>query len=150
MKRRNFCYWISVGILAGNLPVILAACNNETPTTETKKTAPKLDTTPREDGFQALGTIEHLKTKGTIIDRRNAPKPVLIFTHPKTKKITAINPMCTHQGCTVKLNEETFICPCHGSKFFLDGTVINPPANKPLEIFELKQENDLLLVKVPS
>lgn len=57
----------------------------------------------REDGFQALGTISQLEAQGTILDRRNAPKPVLIFRHQETQAITALNPMCTHQGCTVEL-----------------------------------------------
>jgi Rieske Fe-S protein len=51
-------------------------------------------------------------------------------------KLHTYSAVCTHLGCTVKVNplEESFDCPCHGSRFSaLTGRVINGPANKPLE-----------------
>ena len=41
---------------------------------------------------------------------------------------------CTHAGCIVHWNplERCWDCPCHGSWFAPDGTVINAPAIKPL------------------
>ncbi|MFD5450408.1 FAD-dependent oxidoreductase [Streptomyces sp. NPDC127100] len=47
----------------------------------------------------------------------------------------ALSPRCTHLGCLVNFNaaERAWECPCHGSRFGTDGTVIQGPATKPLE-----------------
>jgi cytochrome b6-f complex iron-sulfur subunit len=45
---------------------------------------------------------------------------------------SAISLVCTHLGCTVESKPEGFACPCHGSRFDLQGKVTRGPAGKPL------------------
>lgn len=49
--------------------------------------------------------------------------------------VHAISPNCTHLGCRLTFNAEmkSWDCPCHGSRFDIDGRVINNPALRNLE-----------------
>jgi glycine/D-amino acid oxidase-like deaminating enzyme/nitrite reductase/ring-hydroxylating ferredoxin subunit len=46
----------------------------------------------------------------------------------------AVSMRCTHLGCLVRFNaaERSWDCPCHGSRFDIDGSVLEGPAVTPL------------------
>ncbi|HUR49545.1 MAG TPA: FAD-dependent oxidoreductase [Acidimicrobiales bacterium] len=50
-------------------------------------------------------------------------------------EIHAVSPVCTHVGCLVAFNpaETTWDCPCHGSRYTVEGEVIEGPALRNLE-----------------
>ncbi len=39
----------------------------------------------------------------------------------------AFSKICTHQQCTTDVRNNEFECPCHGSRFANDGSVLNGP-----------------------
>lgn len=49
--------------------------------------------------------------------------------------VHTFSPACTHRGCTVSWNtaEQSWDCPCHGSRFNRDGSMIHGPAVRDLE-----------------
>ncbi len=50
--------------------------------------------------------------------------------------ITPTTPRCPHLGCALKYNkyEHTWDCPCHGSRFEIDGKLIDGPATSDKQI----------------
>ncbi|MEU4996137.1 FAD-dependent oxidoreductase [Streptomyces sp. NPDC021622] len=50
-------------------------------------------------------------------------------------QVSAVSARCTHLGCLVHFNnaERAWECPCHGSRFATDGSVLHGPATRPLE-----------------
>ena len=51
----------------------------------------------------------------------------------------AMSLKCSHLGCSIVWDEKAneFICPCHSSKFDITGDVINPPAPRALDVYEI-------------
>lgn len=49
-----------------------------------------------------------------------------------SKGYAAISMKCTHLGCTVEHKGDTFVCPCHGSRFDKDGRRTRGPATRDL------------------
>lgn len=75
-------------------------------------------------GDYAPGMIKLFKEAGVIVfcDRRG---------------LHALSLTCTHLGCAVHFDRRGFHCPCHGSRYALDGQVLKGPAPRSLPWFEI-------------
>jgi len=48
-------------------------------------------------------------------------------------EVRTFSARCTHLGCLIdRSTDDLLVCPCHGSRFHLDGTVATGPAVRPL------------------
>jgi glycine/D-amino acid oxidase-like deaminating enzyme/nitrite reductase/ring-hydroxylating ferredoxin subunit len=79
-----------------------------------------------------LKSVEELKPGcGAIV--RDGLKKIAAY-RDETGSLHLHSAACTHLGCHVHWNslERCWDCPCHGSHFAIDGTVLNGPAIAPL------------------
>jgi cytochrome b6-f complex iron-sulfur subunit len=60
----------------------------------------------------------------------------------------AVSRKCTHLGCTVPWveKEKRFVCPCHASSYDMNGSIISGPAPRPLDLFRVSIENNVVSV----
>lgn len=145
---------VILGAGLGLIASVLAAC-----TTYGKK--------PQASGNTATATTE--AAPGTATPGAGAPAPApaanaiaktadvpvgsgviideVVVTQPSAGEFKGFSAICTHQGCTVnEVAEGTINCPCHGSKFNLDGSVANGPATRPLESKSVSVQGDSLIL----
>lgn len=96
-----------------------------------------------------VGTVDQFGEGAKFIE----DKRIFIFRQKNT--FHCISASCTHLGCTVKMQrlnqakkvnvrgreideQVEFACPCHGSKYYGDGTNYAGPAPRPLAHFKLE------------
>ena len=92
--------------------------------------------------FRAGGPLDY--PEGTIrFDRER--KAYVVGT---AGGVYALSAVCTHLGCITRLvsDENAIACPCHGSRFDLEGNVTHGPAPRPLPWLEVTQDADGNLV----
>jgi glycine/D-amino acid oxidase-like deaminating enzyme/nitrite reductase/ring-hydroxylating ferredoxin subunit len=98
-----------------------------------KKIAYSMESLGLEQGIiiEAKGSKE---AGGAGEQEKKKTSPVAIYKDRKGT-VHTFSAVCTHLGCTITWNslEESFDCPCHGSRFSNRGKVINGPANNNLE-----------------
>ncbi|MEN9224289.1 MAG: cytochrome b6-f complex iron-sulfur subunit [Thermostichus sp. HHBFW_bins_43] len=78
-------------------------------------------------------------TRALVVGVRGEP------TYLTVTEAGSLDPMgivdnCTHLGCTFPWNpiDQEFQCPCHGSRYAADGSVIRGPAPLPLQLVRVE------------
>ena len=98
-------------------------------------------------GFVKVASTKDL-TAGKMIGAEASGKPILVAN--VDGKYYAIGDKCTHRGCKLSggaLKEDSVVCPCHKSIFDVKtGNVVKGPAKTPEPVFQVKVEQDQILV----
>jgi cytochrome b6-f complex iron-sulfur subunit len=162
MKRREFVSLVGAGSM---MPLAIAACQSppqDTGATEepaepttSDNPSPESESVADEasasmDGFELVGTVADLNANGQLLVEETALGAVLVIPDPAdSNALVAVNPTCTHRGCTVEwLTDQTrFVCPCHDAAFATDGQVLEGPATDPIPVYEVMVEGDSVYVK---
>ena len=148
LNRRKVLSWFGLGWLASLLPSSLIGCSEATTPTASSSAsaAPESVAAAPSGSFKTIGTVAQLDKAGSLL---SADKQVAVVRDPQdAKKLLAVNPTCTHKGCTVawKAADKAFVCPCHDAEFTANGAVLEGPAKKPLQTYAVKIENGQVLV----
>lgn len=70
----------------------------------------------------------------------------ILLSRPAENEILAFSEVCTHQGCAVAPAEAGFACPCHGSRFAPDGSVVAGPALRALDRIEVAVSDGTVVI----
>jgi cytochrome b6-f complex iron-sulfur subunit len=134
MNRRGFVQWMGMGWLLAAVQGCFARSGGG-------------QATDTAEGI-VVGTIADLEQAG-VLERNTALGPVLVTGDAANpESLTAVNPTCTHQGCTVRwqAQEQELLCPCHGARYAPDGTVLQGPAGTALPTYSVRVEGTEVIV----
>ena len=134
MNRRSFVQWLGLGWLLAAVQGCFARSGGG-------------QATDAAEGI-VVGTIADLEQAG-VLERNTALGPVLVTGDAANpESLTAVNPTCTHQGCTVRwqAQEQELLCPCHGARYAPDGTVLQGPAGTALPTYSVRVEGTEVIV----
>lgn len=134
------------GTIAGRLicDAILGHANRWAPLYDPGRITPKAARTFARENLNVAARFVDYVSAGDAPDVQHIPAGTGAVVRQGLRKVAAYrdrdgvlherSAICTHLGCIVQWNptEECWDCPCHGSHFAPDGTVLNGPAVKPL------------------
>lgn len=68
---------------------------------------------------------------GVLVEAAEGQLPVFVRAS-SADSVRAFSTRCMHRGCQVDAIGDRFICPCHGSEYANDGSVLKGPTELPL------------------
>jgi cytochrome b6-f complex iron-sulfur subunit len=109
-------------LIAGTMGPLLAAC--ESSSSVTPPTGNDI-----EIGVGALDA----DGKFVVSDEKGPDGMKILVVRKDAATYLAMSTRCTHQGCEVGAPANNqIVCPCHGSRYDMEGAVIQGPAPAPL------------------
>ncbi|APE10180.1 Rieske (2Fe-2S) protein [Rhodococcus pyridinivorans] len=109
----------------------LTACGSSGDTGEARSAVPAPTTTaPPGPDAEVVAAVADVPVGGGVMLESKR----LVVTQPAEGDFRAFIAICTHQGCNLSgVEDDRIICPCHGSRYDLDGAPVEGPAKRPLK-----------------
>jgi glycine/D-amino acid oxidase-like deaminating enzyme/nitrite reductase/ring-hydroxylating ferredoxin subunit len=87
-----------------------------------------------------VASVDHIPPGQGAVVRRGTTK--LAVYRDEQSALHVCSAICTHLGCVVHWNgaEKSWDCPCHASRFSVEGEVLHGPAATPLKAERLEEE----------
>lgn len=129
---------VLAGAGVGLAAAAVAACSGGSETSAPESSAPESS----KPAGEALATTAEVPVgSGVIVGE-------VVLTQPVAGDYQGFSAVCTHTGCLLnEVADGTINCPCHGSKFSLDGAVANGPASRPLEPVAIRVQGDSIVAE---
>lgn len=91
----------------------------------------------KEGEFGGIFQFDPANLPGEDTEPYTVPEGRFHLSHTKGDGLVVLYQVCTHLGCLPKWvpTNHRFECPCHGSKYQLDGKYIEGPAPRSLDRF---------------
>jgi Rieske Fe-S protein len=133
--------------------MLLAACGSDEPTTTPASptsgtddgSSPSATTTDstepdgaEEPAGESLAAVDDIPEGGALVVEDGPGGKPVVLARPQGDEVVAFSAVCTHQGCTVRAEQSSLVCPCHGSTYDLSGDNTGGPAPSPLPPVEVR------------
>jgi cytochrome b6-f complex iron-sulfur subunit len=139
-SRRSFCVQACQAASAAALGSVLSGCGGGSPTSPSGGgNAPPLAVISASVANGAIAVAidgaSPLATVGAAALVR-APGNDILVTRTTVSTAVAVTAICTHESRTITgFANQRYVCPCHGSQYTTEGTVVNGPATRALRQF---------------
>ena len=138
---------ILLGAGLGLVTAVLAACSTYGKKPEAAGEPSTTPAAPSASGGTAAPAAKAIAKTSDVPVGSGVIVGEVVVTQPSAGVFKGFSAKCTHKGCTVdKVADGTIDCPCHGSKFNLDGTVANGPAQEPLAVENITVQGDSIML----
>jgi cytochrome b6-f complex iron-sulfur subunit len=134
MKRGDFLKYTTSAVCSATLLQIMSECSKEN---FNPKPSANFSIDLTDPKYSALQTV------GGVVLANNI---YIVCTAQST--YIALSRICTHAGCSVSFNSsgKTFVCPCHGGVYNINGKVVSGPPPSPLAQYQVTVSGSTLSV----
>ena len=131
LSRRQFCAGACQAASCATLATLFTACGGSPTSPSGGGSGSTLATIP---GRFVTGRVDVTVAGSALASEGGAAviesvAGVFLLARTGANAFTAIDATCTHEGCRVtNADGDVYVCPCHGSRYTRNGTVVHGPA----------------------